>query len=94
MEVIGLEQMNDDGNTRAIVRVKVPPGTWERITKRILPKCQTDEPDDCWLDLYTDDGDTLISDSPFVMRAHHGLWLAKDFFGLPKSDWSKIRGAE
>ena len=65
------------------------PTMWERLD-RILPKHQTDEPFDCWVDLMDREGN-IVSDSPFVIRYHQAIWLLRDFFKQPRAIWTKVK---
>jgi len=90
-EVIKIGQLNEEGDALdELYAMYVHPGTFDRIKRMHIEIDDHTTPGCCWIDKLELNGDST-GDDPICVADHHGYWLLKDFFGVPKKYWSKVR---
>jgi hypothetical protein len=89
MEYLWITQMQKDGNDKEITELECPDGTFKRL-HRVFTASEELKPGVVLITLRLENGD-LADDDPLCVADHHGHWMLKEFFSLPKKVWSKVK---
>ena len=90
MSVIQFTQVVDKHTLKEIVKLKTPANMWDRLKRIFTEQASEDEPLQVWIDLLDDDGQDILGD-PIRIMASKAVWLLRDFFSRPKTEWGKIQ---
>lgn len=89
--VIKVGQLRPDGEALTEIGAWVIDApVWGQIQRVIPLTVPSDTPGCIWIDLCDNDGD-MIAEAPYVIAAHHGQWLLRDWLKPQPREWKKVR---